>query len=107
LKGLAHITGGGIQDNLNRILPATLDAVIDLHTIRIPEVFDVIRNEGNVPDDDMLRTFNMGVGLAVVCSLQSSETLSLHLRNNNCDCYEIGHIVNGSRKVVFEGSLAW
>jgi len=107
LKGLAHITGGGIQDNLNRILPDSLDAVIDLHSIRIPGVFEVIRNEGNVPDNDMLRTFNMGVGLTVVCSPDSFESISSHLQNNNCEYYEIGRIVTGSKKVAFEGSLAW
>jgi phosphoribosylformylglycinamidine cyclo-ligase len=107
LKGLALITGGGIQDNLNRILPDALDAVIDLHSIRIPGVFGVIRNEGNVPDSDMLRTFNMGVGLTIVCPLHSSENISLHLQKHSCDCYEIGSIVNGSKKVAFEGSLPW
>jgi len=107
LKGLAHITGGGIQGNLNRILPDSLDAVIDLHSIRIPRIFDIIRNEGNVPDNDMLRTFNMGVGLTVVSSPDSLEGISSHLQNNSCECYEIGRIVNGSKKVAFEGSLAW
>ncbi len=60
LKGLAHITGGGIQDNLNRILPLTLDAEIDLSTLQIPKIFRVIRDEGRVSDEDMLPHIQYG-----------------------------------------------
>lgn len=107
LKGLAHITGGGIQDNLNRILPDDLDASIDLNLIRTPEVFRIIRREGNVPDADMLRTFNMGVGLTLVCAPDAAAGAAEHLMKQGCDAYPIGRIVKGGKKVAFTGNLGW
>ena len=107
LKGLAHITGGGMQDNLDRILPAHLDASVDLSLIRVPEVFAVIRREGDVAEAEMLRTFNMGVGLAVVCSAGSQATIERSFRSRGHDCYPIGRIVTGSRKVAFVGHLCF
>jgi phosphoribosylformylglycinamidine cyclo-ligase len=100
LKGLAHITGGGIQDNLNRILPATLDAAVRVADLRVPEVFRVIQREGNVPDADMHRTFNMGVGLTAVCSPEAREEFIAHLAANDCEAYPIGRIVPGEGRVI-------
>ena len=107
LKGLAHITGGGIQDNIARILPADLDAIIDLARIRIPEVFKIVRREGNVADDEMLRTFNMGVGLVIVTADVSKQPVMHHLNQNDCECYEIGRVEGGKKKVGFENQLLW
>jgi phosphoribosylformylglycinamidine cyclo-ligase len=107
LKGLAHITGGGIQDNLNRILPKSMDAVIKLENLRISEIFKVVRDEGNVSDREMLRTFNMGVGLIIVCSPESQSEIESHLKSNDCECYYLGNIDEGSKNVRFEGSLEW
>jgi phosphoribosylformylglycinamidine cyclo-ligase len=107
LKGMAHITGGGVQDNLSRILPDSLDALIDLRTVKIPRIFEIIRTEGNVTDSDMLRTFNMGIGLAVVVQPESATETITHFKQSGCECYEIGSIVDGQRKVRFEGSLNW
>ena len=61
IKGLAHITGGGIKENLNRILPNGLDAVIDLNSYQILEVFKIIKNVGEISDDEMLRIFNISI----------------------------------------------
>jgi phosphoribosylformylglycinamidine cyclo-ligase len=66
IKGMAHITGGGITENLPRILPPDTRAVIDRSTWRVPAIFEWLQQAGEVPDDDMLRTFNMGLGLIVV-----------------------------------------
>jgi phosphoribosylformylglycinamidine cyclo-ligase len=107
LKGLAHITGGGLQGNLNRILPDALDAVIDLSAIEIPKIFRVIRYEGNVTESDMLRTFNMGIGLAALVDVNSKEEVMRHIETTGGNCFEIGRIVNGQQKVHFEGSLNW
>jgi phosphoribosylformylglycinamidine cyclo-ligase len=107
LKGLAHITGGGIAGNLNRILPPSLDAWIDLEKIRIPTIFKVIREEGDVPESDMLRTFNMGVGLAVVCSPELVQEVFMHLKQHDCECYPVGTIKQGSGSVLFQGGLVW
>ncbi len=107
LHGLAHITGGGIQDNLNRILPPDLDALIDLNAIRIPPIFRVIKEEGNITEADMLRTFNMGIGLCLVCSPDSSREIILHLEAQGHSAYTIGTIIQGEKKVRFSGRLSW
>lgn len=107
LKGLAHITGGGLQDNLNRILPASLDALVDLARLRPKEVFEVIRRTGKVADAEMLRTFNMGVGLAAVVSPGAQEEIISHLHGKGCDSFAIGRIVEGSKAVRFAGDLEW
>ncbi|MGH9312927.1 MAG: phosphoribosylformylglycinamidine cyclo-ligase [Vicinamibacterales bacterium] len=72
IKGMAHITGGGITDNLPRILPSGTHAVVDRETWNVPPIFRWLQMAGNVPDEDMLRTFNMGIGLVVVCSPEDS-----------------------------------
>lgn len=107
LKGMAHITGGGVQDNLNRILPDSLDALVDLHSVQVARVFEIIRTEGDVSDGDMLRTFNMGIGLAVVVGPESKTEVMTHFKQSGCECYEIGRIVDGQNKIRFEGLPNW
>lgn len=107
LKGMAHVTGGGVRDNLGRILPNSVDAVVDLAKLRVPEIFSVIRAEGGVPDDDMLRTFNMGAGLTVVTAADSEEAVISHLTENGSECYTIGRVAPGGGQVRFEGRLRW
>ncbi len=107
LRGMAHITGGGIQDNLNRILPARLDAEIDLSRIRVPGIFSIIRREGSVADGEMLRTFNMGIGLAVVCGVDAADGIAKHFERHERACYPIGRIVKGSKKIAFTGRLSY
>jgi phosphoribosylformylglycinamidine cyclo-ligase len=68
IKGMAHITGGGITDNLPRILPGGVHAHIDRATWVVPPVFRWLQERGSVPADDMYRTFNMGVGLIIACA---------------------------------------
>ncbi len=79
VTGLAHITGGGIRENLDRILPKDLDARISLAKYRTPEVFERIRKAANASQDTMLRTFNLGVGLAVVCRERDTSDVIAHL----------------------------
>ena len=107
LHGLAHITGGGIQDNLNRILPAKLDAAIDLGLIRILPVFKVIREAGDVSDADMARTFNLGVGMTLVVKPSAVGRVRRHLKRKGHDSYVIGEIVKGRKRVAFRGQLSW
>jgi phosphoribosylformylglycinamidine cyclo-ligase len=66
VKGFAHITGGGVSGNLRRILPKNVDAEVSSGAWEEPPVFDLLRRAGNVPEDDMRRTFNLGVGLIAV-----------------------------------------
>jgi phosphoribosylformylglycinamidine cyclo-ligase len=105
--GLAHITGGGIKENLNRILPQDVDAVIDLGCFRPQPVFEVIRRFGGVSDDDMLRTFNLGVGLTVVCREQNAHSVIEILRDAGEKPYLIGRIVSGSGKVQCNGRVKY
>lgn len=68
LKGAAHITGGGITENLPRMLPARCAATIDTKSWRIPPIFELLRSIGNVPEEDYRRTFNLGIGMIVAIS---------------------------------------
>ena len=107
LHGMAHITGGGIEGNLNRILPEGLDAEIDLGALRVLPVFRFIRDEGDVPDADMLRTFNMGAGMTMVANPGSVDRIIGHLCERDCETYPIGRIVRGERRVVYKGAVRW
>jgi phosphoribosylformylglycinamidine cyclo-ligase len=107
LHALAHITGGGIHDNLKRVLPPTVDAVIDLASVRPPAVFRVIREAGNVEDADMLRTFNIGVGAIAVVDPGSEDRAVRHIRAAGVDCYRIGRVVEGQGRVRLESTVDW
>jgi len=107
LHGMAHITGGGIQDNLNRILPSGLNAAIDAGLIRVLPIFKLIRQMGGVEDGDMLRTFNLGVGMTLVAEEAAIEGIRRHLAARGCDSYVVGEITKGEKKVVYRGRLSW
>ncbi len=107
IHGLAHITGGGIRENLNRILPDRLDAEIDLLKYQVPEIFKLLKKYGNVNEDEMIRTFNLGVGMALVTSEEHKETVKNHLKEIGINCYEIGTICDGNKQVVCYGEIDW
>ena len=106
IHGMAHITGGGIEGNLCRVIPEGLSARIDLSKLRIPNIFKYIRNNGNVSDEEMLRTFNCGVGFNVVVAQKDKDAVMKHI-NRFYDCYEIGKVEKGDRKVQFENRMSW
>lgn len=107
LVGLAHITGGGIKENLNRILPEGLGAQVDLGKIRILPVFKTLRKFGALDDADMIRTFNMGVGITAVVRKDFAHEAIGHLHAFGVEAYEIGVITSGSKDVVFAGQPDW
>lgn len=107
LVGLAHITGGGIKENLNRILPDGLSAQIDLSKIKILPIFKTLKKFGNLEDADMLRTFNMGVGMAVVVKESFADAAMAHLKKFEIDSYKIGGIRAGDKSVDFTSELRW
>lgn len=107
LTGLAHITGGGICENLDRILPADLNADIDLTAYRIPKIFDVIKRYGDISDQEMLRTFNLGVGLVAVVPPEYADEVAGHILSFGLPCYKIGKIVPGSKRVTVSGGLTY
>jgi phosphoribosylformylglycinamidine cyclo-ligase len=103
IKGMAHITGGGITDNLPRILPAGTGARIDRRAWDTPAVFRWLQRSGGVPDDDMFRTFNMGVGLILVCPPALVETVVDDLRTRHESPIVMGDIVRGTGAVSYDG----
>lgn len=94
IRGLAHITGGGIEGNSRRVLPAGLKLEVDWGSWDEPPVFNLIRMLGSVPEDDMRRTFNLGVGLVVVVSTSNEATALQALRDSGYESFPIGRIGN-------------
>ncbi len=107
IKALAHITGGGLTDNLPRVLPDSLDAVIDKGTWPVSPIFTVLARAGEVPEEDMLRTFNMGIGMVAVVGAADAPRFEAHLEAAGERYYRIGTIAPGSGAVRFEGALEW
>ena len=104
IKGMAHITGGGITDNLPRILPAGVHAVVDRSSWRVPPIFTWLQRTGNVPVEDMYRTFNMGVGLVAACARDDEAAIATALeRGGEASARRIGEIVSGGSGVRYVG----
>jgi phosphoribosylformylglycinamidine cyclo-ligase len=102
VKGMAHITGGGITENLPRILPSGCRAVIDPAAWQVPPIFTLIQRLGAVPIDDMRRSFNMGVGLALVCSESNTSAVLRELAvAGEPQAPVIGQIEPGDQKVRY------
>jgi len=93
LSGICHITGGGLTDNLPRILPKSCQAVIHRQSWPVPPIFHVLRDRGNIPEDEMLRTFNNGIGLALVVAGEHEADVLLRLQGLQEQGYVIGEIV--------------
>ena len=102
IKGMAHITGGGITDNLPRILPEGVHAEIDPRAWTVPPVFRWLQSRGSVPTDDMLRTFNMGIGLIIACAAEAAHGVleSLAAAGERGAC-RIGRIGSGGEGVRY------
>jgi phosphoribosylformylglycinamidine cyclo-ligase len=97
VKGLAHITGGGLTDNIPRILPPGTSVKIDKDSWTTPPLFQLLRRLGNVSEPEMNRTFNMGIGMVIVCSRGDAGAIKTHLGET---CYEIGEVVSGNGEVL-------
>ena len=95
IKGLAHITGGGLTDNIPRILPDNTAVRIERGSWPIPPLFELLRKLGNVSDAEMYRTFNMGVGMVIVCAASDANTIESEL----VESYRIGNVTSGNREV--------
>lgn len=95
IKGLAHITGGGFLENIPRILPPDVSVEIKRGTWVEPPVFSLMQRLGNVSETEMFRTFNMGIGMVVICAEKDEE----FLKANPDKCFEIGCVVKGNRQV--------
>jgi phosphoribosylformylglycinamidine cyclo-ligase len=102
ITGMAHITGGGITGNLPRILPQGMSAVIDRSAWQVPPIFQWLQRTGHVPDDEMLRTFNMGIGLIVACGADSAGTLLAGLEKaGEAHAVRVGRVAAGGEGVRY------
>ena len=108
IKALAHITGGGFIENIPRVLPETLAARIDLERIAVPSVFAWLAEIGGTGRDEMLKTFNCGIGMVAVVPGDAADDIVHHLAENGESVRHIGEIVErtSERAIDFEGSLA-
>jgi phosphoribosylformylglycinamidine cyclo-ligase len=100
VKGLAHITGGGLLENIPRILPQGTAIEIQRGSWPVLPVYTIMQEIGNVPDREMYRTFNMGVGMVIVCAADDKQIISDDLRARGFASYEIGRVREGNREVV-------
>ena len=100
IKGLAHITGGGLIDNIPRILPEGTAVEIEKGSWPILPVFELMQRLGNVTEREMSRTFNMGVGMVIVCASSDKDEIKAHIESHQRACYEIGKVVHGEREVM-------
>ncbi len=101
VHGIAHITGGGLHGNLERIIPPTCRAEIDRYCWPMPPVFRWLQKIGEIEDDEMDRVFNMGLGMVLVVSEYYAESIRHQIQDSGIDCFPIGKIVAGT------GGCAW
>lgn len=101
VSALAHVTGGGITENLPRVLPRGTAAVIELGSWPVPPIFEHLQQLGNVPQDEMLRTFNMGLGMLLVVPAEKFKKAQSVLERVGEKACTIGRITKGERKVTY------
>jgi phosphoribosylformylglycinamidine cyclo-ligase len=97
---MAHVTGGGLPGNVNRALPPALDAVIDAASWNVPNVFRVLEDAGAVPREEMLRAFNMGVGMVVITDAGAAAPVMEAARAAGVHAWGLGEVVPGSGRVL-------
>lgn len=101
VSAMAHITGGGITENLPRVLPKGTAAVIEVGSWPVLPIFEHLQKLGNVPQDEMLRTFNMGIGMLLVIPSKKFKKAQSVLERAGEKAYTVGRIVKGDRKVMY------
>jgi phosphoribosylformylglycinamidine cyclo-ligase len=108
VKALAHITGGGLTENIPRVLPETLAAEIELSSFALPPVFGWLKDQAGLDDAEMLRTFNCGVGMVMVVASADADAVTAALRKAGEAPWRLGRLVprEGGSGVCFSGSLA-
>ncbi len=102
VHSIAHITGGGLTDNLPRVMSDGLKSVIKVGAWEIPPVFSFLREKGEVPEDDMWRTFNLGVGMVLVVPPKKLKQVLRILREQGCPGFPMGNVVKGESGVEYD-----
>lgn len=95
IKGISHITGGGIYENLPRVLPDGLGAEIDMTSVDVPEIFKLLQKWGNVDSKEMYGTFNMGIGMILIVSYEIGEKILDEFAKEDKNIYNLGTITKG------------
>lgn len=99
VHGISHITGGAFYDKISRILPGNINARIDKHSWRVPEIFRLIQAKGRINDKEMYRTLNMGIGLVLIVEQKSREAIMKKLSELKLKSWIIGQAVKGNKSV--------
>ncbi|MEM8749741.1 MAG: phosphoribosylformylglycinamidine cyclo-ligase [Pseudomonadota bacterium] len=107
IRALAHITGGGLLENIPRVLPEGLDAVIEAEKLSPPPVFGWLQSAGNIESAEMLRTFNCGTGMVVIVASQEADAVSKHLAASGETVTEIGRLEAGTGEVQMRGDVTF
>ncbi len=105
VNGCANITGGGLKDNLSRVLPSNLDAELNLNNIKITKIFKFFKNLG-VNEKEMLKTFNCGVGFCLIVNSKNLNKIK-KIFPNKYKPYVIGKIIKGKKQVRMNGKISW
>jgi len=100
IHGLVHVTGGGFYDNIPRALPEGLGATIDANSWRVPKIFKLLQEWGNVPRREMFRTFNCGIGMILIVDAEIADDFT------DENFYKIGNVVEGNEIKIFGGDLS-
>ncbi|MCK5707692.1 MAG: phosphoribosylformylglycinamidine cyclo-ligase [Candidatus Aureabacteria bacterium] len=100
INGIAHITGGGVIENIPRILPLNCSAEINKDTMPVPQIFDLMKTWGPVDESEMYRVFNMGIGLVIVAEKNDSEAILKIAKEFYPEASVIGKIITGNQKTV-------
>jgi len=103
IKGIAHITGGGLKENIPRILPDNKTAYIDTSNFDTPQIFNEIQKKGDITYEEMFRTFNMGIGMVLVVDKKIKNDVINNLNSLGETAYEIGVIKKGKQGIVLKG----
>jgi phosphoribosylformylglycinamidine cyclo-ligase len=95
IRGIAHITGGGFVDNIPRVLPKNCDVLIRKGTWDVPPIFELIRANGGVPEDELYQVFNMGIGMVVIVAADKADEVVRCIRGQKQKAWLIGQVVKG------------
>jgi phosphoribosylformylglycinamidine cyclo-ligase len=103
VHAMAHITGGGLPGNLNRVLPPSMDAVVETASWELPNLFRVLAERGAVERDEMFRAFNMGVGMVVISGTAEAARIQQHVRAQGVPAWTMGVVAKGTGRVILNG----
>lgn len=104
IHGFAHITGGGFYENINRVIPPDMDAIITEESWPVPGIFKFLKDQGNISRGELYRVFNMGIGMIIIISPDNSAMLKKAASSLGENIFEIGKIIKGGGKVIIKKS---